>query len=96
MRIAKVIGKKEAGLGSLEEPWADTTSPAGRMVLKIFVGIAEFERELIRIRTEEGKHAAIQRCVTFGRPTKMWPDQRQLARQLIEDGKSVNEVGLKR
>jgi DNA invertase Pin-like site-specific DNA recombinase len=32
----------------LSEPWADTTSPAGRMVLTVFAGLTEFERELIR------------------------------------------------
>ena len=92
LRIAEGIREKNAGLQSLEEPWADTTSPAGRMVLTVFAGIAEFERELIRSRTEEGKRAAKQRGVAFGRPTKMRPDQRELARQLIEEGKSVSEV----
>lgn len=92
LRIAEKIREKEAGLQSLEEPWADTTSPAGRMVLTVFAGIAEFERELIHSRTEEGKHAAKLRGVAFGRPPKMRSDQRQLARQLIEDGKSVSEV----
>lgn len=92
LRIAEGIQEKNAGLQSLEEPWADTTSPAGRMVLTVFAGIAEFERALIHSRTEEGKRAARQRGVAFGRPPKMRPDQRQLARQLIEDGKSVSEV----
>ena len=92
LRIAEAIQEKNAGLQSLEEPWADTTSPAGRMVLTVFAGIAEFERALIHSRTEEGKRAARQRGVAFGRPPKMRPDQRQLARQLIEDGKSVSEV----
>jgi hypothetical protein len=36
---------------SVSEPWADTTSPAGRMVLIVFAGIAEFERALIHQRT---------------------------------------------
>ena len=62
------------------------------MVLTIFSGIAEFERELIKSRTEEGRHAARKRGVHFGRPSKMRPDQRDLARQLLEDGKSVSEV----
>ena len=92
LRVAEVIQEKKAGLQSLAEPWADTTSPAGRMVLTIFSGIAEFERELIKSRTEEGRHAARKRGVPFGRPSKLRPDQRDLARQLLEDGKSVSEV----
>ena len=44
LRIAETIEEKNAGLQSIAEPWADTTSPAGRMVLTVFAGIAEFER----------------------------------------------------
>ena len=58
LAIAEAVRAKEAGLLSLAEPWADTTSPAGRMVLTVFAGIAEFERELIRQRTDEGRQAA--------------------------------------
>jgi len=39
LRIAEVIAEKDAGLQSLEEPWADTTTPAGRMVLTVFAGV---------------------------------------------------------
>ncbi len=44
--IAERIQETGAGLRSLAEPWADTTTPAGRMVLTVFAGIAEFERSL--------------------------------------------------
>ena len=43
---------------SLSEPWADTTTHAGRMIMTIFSGIAEFERGLIRERTSAGREAA--------------------------------------
>ena len=86
------IEEKHAGLQSLAEPWANTTSPAGRMVLTVFAGIAEFERSLIASRTEEGRRAAQARGVAFGRPPKLRPDQRALAHQLIEEGKSVSDV----
>ncbi|WP_269770145.1 recombinase family protein [Rhodobacter amnigenus] len=42
--IAEKLNEIGAGLRSLAEPWADTTSPAGRMVLTVFAGMAEFER----------------------------------------------------
>ena len=48
LEIAEQLNEAQAGLRSLHEPWADTTSPAGRMVLTVFAGIAEFERELIQ------------------------------------------------
>jgi DNA invertase Pin-like site-specific DNA recombinase len=60
-----------AGLKSLSEPWADTTSPAGRMVLTVFAGLAEFERELIRERTGTGRVAAMKRGVRFARPSSL-------------------------
>ena len=57
--IADTIAKAGAGSQSLPEPWADTTSSAGRMVLTVFAGIAEFERALIRERTGTGRTAAM-------------------------------------
>jgi DNA invertase Pin-like site-specific DNA recombinase len=92
LEIAEAIRAKEAGLLSLAEPWADTTSPAGRMVLTVFAGIAEFERELIRQRTDEGRQAARKRGVSFGRPSKLRPDQRELVSRLLQEGRSVSEV----
>jgi DNA invertase Pin-like site-specific DNA recombinase len=60
LELADAISKAGAGLTSLSEPWADTTSPAGRMVLTVFAGIVECERELIRERTGTGKIAAMK------------------------------------
>jgi hypothetical protein len=53
---------------------------------------AEFERDLIRERTGAGRKAAKKRGVLFGRPPKLIPDQRQLARRLVSEGKSVREI----
>ena len=92
LRIAEQMLDKDAGLQSLAEPWADTTTPAGRMILTVFGGIAEFERTLILSRTDDGRRAAKARGVTFGRPPKMRPDQQEIARDLIRDGKSISEV----
>ena len=56
---------------SISEPWADTTSHSGKMIMTIFAGIAEFERDLIRERTGVGREAAKKRGVRFGRPRKL-------------------------
>ena len=77
---------------SLSEPWANTTTHAGKMIMTVFAGIAEFERELIRERTGMGRQAARQRGVRFGRPTKLNPDQMALASALIEQGKGAREI----
>ena len=92
LRIAEQIIEKKAGLQSLDEPWADTTSPSGRMIMTVFAGIAEFERSLILSRTQEGRQAAQARGVAFGRPKKMLPDQQEIARELVRDGKSISAV----
>ena len=92
LEIAEQLKEVEAGLRSLHEPWADTTSPAGRMVLTVFAGIAEFERALIHERTRSGRVAAQARGVRFGRPPKLTGDQVKLAQRLIEEGRSVPEV----
>ena len=90
--IAERLDGAETGLRSLAEPWADTTSPAGRMVLTIFAGIAEFERSLIHERTSSGRAAAKAKGVRFGRPPALSAEQIALARQLIEDGQKPRAV----
>ena len=92
LEIAERLRDAEAGLRSLHEPWADTTSPAGRMVLTVFAGIAEFERELIHERTGSGRDAAKARGVRFGRPPKLSCDQIALAQRLIGEGTSAREA----
>jgi DNA invertase Pin-like site-specific DNA recombinase len=92
LEIAELLRDAGAGLRSLGEPWADTTSPAGRMVLTVFAGIAEFERALIHQRTSAGRAAARRRGVRFGRPSKLAAEQIALARRLIGEGRSAREV----
>ena len=90
--IAEKLNEAGAGLRSLAEPWADTTTPAGRMVLTVFAGIAEFERELIHQRTSSGRAAAMARGVKFGRKPKLTPDQIALGQRLVGEGTSVREA----
>ena len=91
--IAERIGQAEAGLRSLAEPWADTTTPAGRMVLTVFAGIAEFERALIIDRTRNGRVAAKARGVKFGPRPTLTPAQIEHARNLIDqDSHTVKDA----
>lgn len=92
LHIAERLKTLGAGLRSLAEPWADTTSPAGRMVLTIFAGIADFERSLIGERTSAGRAAAKAKGVRFGPKPVLTPEQIAHARQLIDGGQSVSEV----
>lgn len=91
--VAERIRSCGAGLRSLAEPWADTTSPAGRMVMTVFAGIAEFERSLILERTRTGREAAKARGVQFGPRPTLTPAQLDHARKLIEqEDRAVSEV----
>lgn len=86
LEIAERLTVVGAGLRSLAEPWADTTSPAGRMVLTVFAGMAEFERSLIIERTRNGRIAAKARGVKFGPSPALTDPQIEHARTLIGDG----------
>ena len=77
---------------SLSEPWANTTTHAGKMIMTVFAGIAEFERDLIRERTGAGRDAAKERGMRFGRPRKLNADQAQVATKLLEEGKAVRDI----
>lgn len=90
--IAERLRVAGAGLKSLAEPWADTTTPAGRMVLTVFAGIADFERSLILERTGAGRAHARAKGVVFGRKPKLDVEQMALAERLLRQGNSVPVV----
>ena len=92
LEIVEQLQEKGASFKSLGEPWADTTSAAGKLVMTFFAGMAEFERDLIRDRTGVGRKAALERGVKFGRPSKMTEEQLKIAKRLLRQGKSISYV----
>ena len=74
------------GLKSLHES-LDTSSSSGKLVFHIFGALAEFERNLIRERTQAGLQAARARGRKGGRPKSLDADKRKLAIQLYEEKK---------
>ena len=92
LEITDRIIDADAKFSSLSEPWADTTSPAGKMIMTFFAGMAEFEKELIRDRTGSGRKAAQERGVKFGRPSKMTEPQMKVAKRLLREGQSIRQV----
>jgi DNA invertase Pin-like site-specific DNA recombinase len=88
----EVIHASGAAFRSLSEPWADTTTHAGKIILSVFAGIAEFERDLIRESTGAGRVIAKANGVRFGRPRKPNIEQRALALRLLREGRSAGEV----
>jgi DNA invertase Pin-like site-specific DNA recombinase len=85
------IGKAGAMFKSLGDPWADTATPHGRLMLTVLGGLAEFERHLILGRTAEGRDRAKARGVRFGRKLKLTPYQRAEARERRARGESLVE-----
>jgi DNA invertase Pin-like site-specific DNA recombinase len=73
------IADRKAGFRSLTDTWADTTTSHGRLMLTVLGGLAEFERDLIRARTGEGRARAVARGVKMGRPPKLTPHQQKEA-----------------
>jgi len=74
------------GFRSLGDAWADTTTPHGRLMLTVLGGLAEFERELIRARTGEGRERAKARGVHMGRPPRLTAHQKAEAAKVLADG----------
>ena len=74
---------------SLADPWADTTTPAGRLMLTVLGGLAEFERELIKARTSEGRERAKRAGVRMGRKPKLSAHQIAEIRDRKAGGESV-------
>ncbi len=93
LNILDRVAKAGADFRSLADAWADTTTPHGRLMLTVLGGLAEFERELIRVRTGEGRARAKTRGVHMGRPPALMPHQRQEAIARREAGESLVEIG---
>jgi DNA invertase Pin-like site-specific DNA recombinase len=86
------IGKAGASFKSLGDPWADTTSPHGRLMLTVLGGLAEFERHLILSRTSEGRTRAQAAGIRFGRRPSLTPYQRAEALRRRAAGETLTEI----
>ena len=87
------IADRKAGFRSLGDAWADTTTRHGRLMLTVLGGLAEFEKELIRARTGEGRERAKARGVKMGRKPKLTDHQkREAIRRGDIDGEPVREI----
>jgi DNA invertase Pin-like site-specific DNA recombinase len=93
LNVLATVTDKGAGFKSLADTWADTTTPHGRLMLTVLGGLAEFERELIRARTDEGRKRAQARGVRFGRKLKLTPHQITEALRRREAGEALVEIG---
>jgi DNA invertase Pin-like site-specific DNA recombinase len=92
LNVLGAVADKGAGFRSLRDAWADTTTPHGRLMLTVLGGLAEFERELIRSRTGEGRERAKAKGVVMGRKPKLTPHQRREAIARRDAGESLVDI----
>lgn len=79
------LAERDVGFVSLQKS-IDTTTPGSRLVFHVFAALAEFERDLIRERTNAGLAAARARGRKGGRPSVMTPDKLGIARDMYASG----------
>jgi DNA invertase Pin-like site-specific DNA recombinase len=84
--IVKQIVDAKAQFRSLAEPWADTSTRTGRLMIAVLGGLADVERDLIRTRTREGRERAKARGVKMGRRPKLTPHQKAEAIKRRDQG----------
>ena len=92
LNVLGTIADKGAAFRSLNDAWADTTTPHGRLMLTVLGGLAEFERDLIRARTSEGRERAKERGVRMGRRPKLTAHQRREALARREKGEPITAI----
>jgi DNA invertase Pin-like site-specific DNA recombinase len=83
---------KKAGFRSLGDAWADATTAYGRLMLTVLGGLAEFERDLIRARTGEGRARAVARGQHMDRSSRLTDAQKAEARRRRAKGATLNEL----
>ena len=92
LNLLGAIADKSARFKSLRDTWADTTTAHGRLMLTVLGGLAEFERDLIRTRTGEGRERAKARGVVMGRRPKLTSHQRREAITRREAGEILVDI----
>jgi DNA invertase Pin-like site-specific DNA recombinase len=92
LELIEHIGKAGAAFRSLGDPLWDTSSSQGRLLSTLLAAIADFERDLIRERTGEGRKRAMAAGIKFGRPRKLSDYQRQEAIKRRADGETLAAI----
>jgi DNA invertase Pin-like site-specific DNA recombinase len=90
--IVEQIVDAKAQFRSLAEPWADTGTSTGRLMLAVLGGLADVERDLIRTRTAEGRSRAKAQGKQMGRPPALTPEQQKEAYRRRAQGATLQEL----
>src|ERR1700747_2860232 len=90
--IVKQIVDAKAQFRSLAEPWADTGTRTGRLMIAVLGGLADVERDLIPTRTAEGRSRAKAQGKAMGRPPSPTPEQKKEAIRRRAQGETLAEL----
>lgn len=91
LHILEKIEAAGTGFRSLTEA-IDTTGPAGRMMMQMLGSFAEFERAMVRERTQAGLKTARAQGRTGGRRPKLMPDQKIEILAMLAQGRSAADI----
>lgn len=95
IQVVTLLKEKIIGFKSLTEGVVDTTNPAGELVFSVFAALAQFERGLIRERTQAGLAVARDKGRRGGRPSLSQSNRKvQLAQEMTEKGMKIKDVCL--
>ena len=86
IEVVTALGERGVGLRSLHES-IDTTTPSGKLTFHVFGALAEFERDVMRERTQAGLLAARKRGKKLGRPRSLSREQVEMARSMMANPK---------
>jgi DNA invertase Pin-like site-specific DNA recombinase len=92
IHVVTGLGERGIHFQSLQET-IDTASATGKLVFHLMAAMAQFERDLIRERTNAGLAAARARGRNGGRPKTLTPEQIKVGRALSKNSEvSVSEI----
>jgi DNA invertase Pin-like site-specific DNA recombinase len=92
LNVLHEVGEVGAAFRSLADAWADTSTAHGKLMVTILGGLAEFERSLIKARTDVGIKRAREAGIRFGRPPKLTKHQQQQALKLLDAGEPQSAI----
>jgi DNA invertase Pin-like site-specific DNA recombinase len=87
----KAVG---ARFRALDDPWCDTTTPQGELILTVMGGLAEFERKLIRQRCDEGIKRAKEQGKHFGRKFLLDTGQCRVVAERYAAGETMKKLSI--
>ncbi len=92
LRLLDDLKAAGARFRALDDPWCDTTTPQGELILTVMGGLAEFERKLIRQRCDEGIRRAKALGKKFGRKTALDAGERRVIAERYANGETMRAL----